>query len=259
MNKLLIIVSLLSIPVSAQQVPAPATQDLGARQLIQHTIQVLATSQEAAAYKDFQMTGMMTLEGSSESRGVAVFARGLHDLRFEFEQQDGTIHRSLTRGDGKNAVQGASGRTTKINRNARAGTEVPLLPLPGLLSDLLRTAGRIEEIGTEPVNGRPAHHLKIFPTIPPGIDSDGVLAAHSTIELFIDSQSFVVLRIAHIASDPTGRRSLARAVNFDDYRWINGVKVPFSLEETLEGQKTWSISIVALDFTRKFNDKDFEL
>src|SRR6185437_5886258 len=132
----------------------------------------------------------------------------------------------------------------------RAGTEVPLLLLPGTLSDMLASAGNVRDLGLVTVNGRAAHHLSIAPQFPPDLDPGGVLTARSTIDFFVDADNFLILKIAHTATDQTGRRSIDRSVTFSDFREAAGVTVPFSITETLGDQKTWSIAVTSIDLKK---------
>lgn len=234
-------------------------QDATARQVIQEAIQALAPSLDAMAFKSFALTGTMVSEGSTEPQLVKVLVRGIYDLRFEIAHQDGATQVAVTRIGGKGELRDVSGRVQKITRNARVGTEVPFLPLPRSLSDLLASAGAITDLGMDTVKGRAVHHVALSRQIPPAADPGGIITARSTIDLFIDAENFLVLQLAHTAADRTGRRSTARTVFFADYRVVKGAMVPFSISESLDGQKTWSITVNSIDFSHKFNDADFQL
>lgn len=244
------------------QIPSVTTtpkQDATARQVIQQAIQVLAPSPGAMAFKSFALTGTMLSEGSTESQAVKVLVRGVYDVRFEISHADGGSQVAVTHSGGKGVLRDASGRLEKITRNARAGTEVPFLPLPRLISDLLASAGAITDLGVDTVNGRAVHHVAMSRQFPPGADPGGIITAHSTIDLFIDAQSFLILQMAHVAADRTGRHSSARSVTFGHYRAVDGAMVPFSITESLGGQKTWSVTVSSIDFNCKCQDADFQL
>jgi hypothetical protein len=238
--------------------PTMNAQAPTARQLIEHAIQALAVSQDAMESKSFALTGNMLPEGSADSQAIRVLVRGLYDIRFEIAHQDGSTHLVVTRAGGTGALRDAAGRVTKITRNARAGTEVPFLPLPGMLADLLVSAGQVTDLGIDTVGDHPVHHLVISRRFPQGSDPDGTMTAHSTIDIFIDSENFLIVKLAHTAADLSGRRGIARSVTFADYRPVNGIMVPFLITESLDGQKTWSIAVSSIDFNRKCQDTDFQ-
>lgn len=246
-------------PASVAEANAPARQDATAVQILKQAIQAIAVSPDALAYRSFALTGSILPEGASSPEAITVLSRGLYDLRFAIAHSDGTAHVAVMRSDAKNGVRDEKGRVTKIVRNARTGTDVPLILLPGTLADLLAVAGTIRDLGMDTVNGRTVHHVAISRQFPSGLDPDGVMKARSTIEFFIDADNFLVLKIAHTATDQSGRRSIDRSVVFADFRSVGGVMVPFLITESLGGQKTWAVTAISLDFQRALQDTDFQL
>jgi len=238
--------------------PVINAQAATAQQLIERAIQTLAISPDAMKFKSFALTGNIVPQGTADSQAIRVLVRGLYDLRFEIAHQDGSTHLVVTRAGGKGALRDAAGRVTKITRNARAGTEVPFLPLPGMLAELLAYAGTITDLGIDTMGGRTVHHVVISRQFPQGSDPDGTMTARSTVDIFIDSENFLIVRLGHAAADLSGKRSIARTVTFADYRPVNGAMVPFLITESLDGQKTWSIAVSSIDFNRKCQDTDFQ-
>jgi len=239
--------------------PVTSGQDATGRQLIEHAVQALILSPDAIRFKSFELTGNMVSEGFADSQPIKVLVRGLYDIRFEIAHHDGSIHLAVTRAAGKGSLRGANGKVVSIARNARAGTEVPFLPLPGILADLLASAGQVTYLGFDTVGGRTVHHVAIARQFPKDIDPDGIMTAHSTIDIFIDPETFLIVKLAHTAADLSGKRSVARTVTFGDYRPVNGAMVPFSMTEILDGQKTWSVTVSSIDFNRECKDADFQL
>ncbi len=254
--------SVLSIAQTSSSVATAASavqQDATARQVLQQAVQAMAVSPDAVGYRNFSVTGTILLEGSTSSEPVKVLERGLYDVRFEITHQDGTSHVAVMRQDGNNGLRDEKGHIIKIDRNRRAGTEVPLLLLPGTLSDMLASAGSIRDLGMDTVNGRAAHHVSLAPQFPSDLDPDGLMTTRSTIDFFVDAENFLILKIAHTAADQTGRRSIERSVSFADFRAVAGVTVPFSITEALGDQKTWSITVTSIDLTKAMLDRDFQL
>lgn len=251
--------SFLAVAQTPQSANVPAQQDATAVQVLYQAIQAIAASPDAISYRSFALTGNILLQGSSSPEAITVLARGVYDLRFEIAHHDGTSHVAVMRQDGNNGLRDEKGHIAKVVRNRRAGTEVPLILLPGTLSDLLASAGNIRDLGMDTVNGRPVHHVALSRQFPPNLDPDGLMTARSTIDLFIDTQTFLVLKIAHTAADQSGRLSIERSVTFADFRAVAGGTVPFSITEALGDQKTWSIAATSIDFKKAMLDSDFRL
>jgi hypothetical protein len=236
---------------------APAHQDITGQQIVEQAIDALAVSPEARSFKSFALTGTMVTPDSPEGRTVKIVSKGQLDLRLEVAYGDGTSHVLITRSDGNKYLRDRNGRTGRGRRNARAGTEVPLLPLPALVSDLLSSAREHSYVGLDSVNGHPAYHITLSRQFPSGFDADDRMTKLSTIHLFVDTETHMLMKLTHAAADLSGRYSSSRTVMFDDYREVNGTKVPFSLVEIVDGQKTFTLTVESIDINPHLSEAEF--
>lgn len=86
------------------------------------------------------------------------------------------------------------------------------------------------------------------------------LSRLSTRDYFIDAASFQLLSTVDMVypqRDPASGHS--REIFFSDYRLVNGILVPFSISETVVGQRTWTIQVNQITFNSGLRDTDFEL
>jgi hypothetical protein len=256
MMKSWIIATLFCI-AGVAQTPSTSANPTG-RQLIEQAIAALATAPEAATGQEFSLKGDLKDEGSAISRPIKILGRGIHDLRVETTLADGSMHKIVKSQSKGGTIQRGNTTIGKIQSNARAGTDVPFLPLPGLLSQLLKSAESVADEGLDSVAGRPAHHVAITRRFPSGADPDGLLASRSRIDLYLDSANLHVIKMQHTAADATGRWSVARSVMLDDYREVNGVLAPFLIEEMVDGQKISTITVTAVDLKPRLQDSDFQ-
>lgn len=259
---LILVVSTLALGQSGSTSPANSVaspQSAAARQLIERAIQNLQVSPEGATFNSFALTGVLHPAGSTEIQPVRVLSRGTRELRLEITHQDGTIHLVVKRKNSGCALRDRTGKIMPIVRNARVGTEIPFLPLPNLLTQLLASDAVIQDLGTDSVGGRPVYHVAVSHQFPAIVDPDGLMTAHSKIDFFIDGTTLLILKLAHTAADVKGKMSLAREVTFDDYRAVGGVMVPFAMTETVDGQLNWSLSVSSIDFSHAFQGSDFQM
>src|SRR5207245_11512387 len=118
-----------------------------------------------------------------------------------------------------------------------------------LVSAVLNDAATtIQYVGTAFKNGRNAYQVRLVP-IPSDFEPSGVLRRLSTKDLFIDANNFRVLStVDMIHQDRDFYQEIPHEVVFSDYRAVNGVVVPFAVQETVAGQRTWSIQMDAVNF-----------
>lgn len=252
---------LLFCVASFGQNPRPSAasgQNLAARQWVENAIAALSVGPDAAHLRNFAFSGTIQRQGEAGTERISVRARGIYDLHIEIAEANGGTYSAIkARGKG-GVIQRTNARPTAVRKNDRAGTEVFFFPLPGLLSDVLASAGTIEDLGSDSVGGRAVQHVAVTRQFPVGADQDGVMAKHSKIDFFIDSQNFQILKIEHAAADVSGRWTSHRTVTFANYQPVNGVLIPFGLTEFLDGQQTRTITVNSIDVSPKLQDSDFQ-
>jgi hypothetical protein len=95
--------------------------------------------------------------------------------------------------------------------------------LDGPLVDYAGKGTRVEKSGIEQVAGKDAYKLKL--TL-----KDGQVRT-----LWIDAQTFLDVQIASSNPKPSGKGQMQVATLMSDYRAVNGVQVPFHLENHVGG------------------------
>lgn len=93
--------------------------------------------------------------------------------------------------------------------------------LDGPLIDYAAKGTKVEKAGIEAVNGRDAYKLKL------------TLKGGQMRDLWIDAQTFLDVQIA--SHHAKGRRQQTIATVMSDYRNVNGVQIPFKLENHVGG------------------------
>jgi hypothetical protein len=87
------------------------------------------------------------------------------------------------------------------------------------------------------------------------------LAARLTsAEFLVDPATYQVVSFTD-SIHPAGRlfRDVERTVTFTDYRAVNGVSIPFSVEERIDGQISWQIHLQSVEFGAQLDPHDLEL
>lgn len=96
-------------------------------------------------------------------------------------------------------------------------------PLDGPLIDYAAKGTKVEKLGLESVDGRPAYKLRL------------TLKDGQVRNLWIDAQTFLDAQIDSVRQ--RGKRQQRVATVMSDYRSVQGLQVPFHLENRVEGVK----------------------
>jgi hypothetical protein len=117
--------------------------------------------------------------------------------------------------------------------------------LDGPLMDYNAKGTKLELVGTQAVEGRPAYHLKL------------TLKSGQVQHVWVDAQTFLDVKV-----DGTPRRLDGKyhpvETYFRDYRQVNGLMVPYVLETAVEGAKrTERIRIESVVVNPNLEDSHF--
>jgi len=252
-------VSTVSAAQTSASLPSPV-QDISARSVLEQAGHALAPLPAGIKFRNYALTGTIQLEGTPGQHSVKILSRSDGDLRFEIEFSDGTTHSVVIRAGHSGRIKGESGREMRINNNALAGTEIAFLPTPAGLAELAADARAIDAGGAEIVAGRTVHRILLTRQYPKEKDPLGIRTERSKTELLVDTETFFILRVRHLAYGPdaNAHKNAVRELEFSDYREVSGCWVPFQMLETLDGQRTWTISVSSIELNPNLTDLDFK-
>ena len=137
---------------------------------------------------------------------------------------------------GKTAVQvydGVHGWKVRpfLNRNdvepftaAEAKSQAGKWDMDGPLLDYSAKGTKVEYEAVEPVDGHDAYRLKL------------TMKSGSVTHMWIDTQSFLDVKVEGVPRWMDGRMHTVW-VTQRDFRWVQGVKVPFALETSVDGYR----------------------
>jgi outer membrane lipoprotein-sorting protein len=111
----------------------------------------------------------------------------------------------------------------------------------GPLVDYKTRGYRLDFVGTETVNGRRAHHLRLTDR------------AKRVQHLYLDAETGLESKIIITTDNGSVEQELT------DYRDVEGVKVPFSIRTTANGVQQSVLTIEKVEFNVKIDDAIFKL
>ncbi len=217
-----------------------ANQDPGALELLHAYL----SAEGASQWQGVQATGSITYAGNEASpEGSAT----LTITRDGFTRLD--VTNSL--GNTSLRIRGASGAFQDVNgklhrlplRNARAG----LFVYPFLLSPPLSEQQQLSlSSGTSQLQGKTFDKLSFTRPVVGRQASSRARSESMTTDLYLFPDTHLLYKSVELteALDPSPERYI-RVVTYEDYREVEGVKLPFRYTETINGQRSWVLQLTA--------------
>jgi hypothetical protein len=205
---------------------------------------------------DFTAEGSLQMANAETAEHVLIKTRGLESFRMERGESGQPEVSIISRGRG--ARHGAAPKTA-MSRQDTAYFKADHLPALMCAISPVKDGMQLSYVGEDIVGGRPTFHLKLN-AIPKrrNAHADLIESLISEFHLFIDQQSFVVLKSAKYVFSPTAieNRSWWETL-YSDYRPVNGVQMPFRLEILVAGQP-FSTTTFSTITSVTLLDQDFE-
>jgi hypothetical protein len=205
---------------------------------------------------DFIAEGSLQMANAETAQHVLIKTRGLESFRMERGESGQAEVSIISRGRG--ARHGAAPKTA-MSRQDTAYFKADHLPAFMCAISPVKDGMQLSYVGEDIVGGRPTFHLKLN-AIPKGRNAhaDLIESLISEFHLFIDQQSFVVLKSAKYVFSPTAieNRSWWETL-YSDYRPVNGIQMPFRLETLVAGQP-FSTTTFSTITNVTLSNQDFE-
>jgi len=134
-------------------------------------------------------------------------------------------------------------------------------PVGHVEAALADSATKISFVGIEKREGRSVYRLQVAGRL--GLMGDGIPGSVAK-DLIVDVLTFEILSVEdhpYRTYKAGGRFSdtAPREIEFGDFRVVNGVRVPFSISTTLQGQRTLSIRVGAVTFNDHVSEEEFQI
>lgn len=244
----------------AQQTTTSTVQrDPQAIVLLQQSLNAAGGASAIAAIRDYAGSGTITyFWAGKEVRGeVQVYSKGIAQFRLDATLPDGV--RSWAISNQAGSVRETTGYTHEIpfhNAIDFGGLTLPYSLMSAALNDPSST---IQYVGPAVKNGRNAYQVRVQ-SIPIDFEPSGLLRHLSTKDIFIDTNTFQVLStLDMVHPDQDFYQEIPHEIAFSDYRAVNGVLLPFTFQETVASQHTWTIFLNSINVNSGLSDAKFQL
>jgi hypothetical protein len=187
---------------------------------------------------------------------VRVKTRGLEDFRAERGAAGETETSIISRGRGWHRGQA---KNLTVPRHTTAYFKPDHLPALVCSADHASQGMRVIYAGEDTVGDRPVFHIKLD-ALPRGknTQADLVESLISEYHIFIDQQSFTVLKTSKFifSPDTIDNHSLWETL-YSDYRRVNGVLMPFRIENLVSGRKFGTTVFTKITTDVALSDQEF--
>lgn len=228
-------------------VPAVAQEnELTVDQIVEKHTQALGGADKLKAIQTVTMTGKAILMGGQLEAPVVMKVKRPTSMRLEMTMQgkslvqafDGTTAWMINPLMGSNDPQKSNDEDTKMAKDDADFID-------GSLVDYKSKGNAVELMGKEDVEGSPAYKLK-------------VTKKSGTVEYeYLDAQTFLPIK-------STGKRKqMGQEFDFEstpgNYKAVNGVMMPFSLAQKMNGRAMMELSIDKVDVNTAMDDSLFQM
>jgi outer membrane lipoprotein-sorting protein len=235
-------------------------RDSSALSFLSQALGVSGGSAAIAGIADFTASGSITYSWGSESvQGSATIkGRGAEQFRIDSQVPDGTSSMIVSNGAGVLNLPDGTGNAIGYQNALNVGNLT--LPIIAIYTATVDTSVSTIDDGVVPLGSGQAHQITIQQNLPSTIDPTGQLSTNTKRDYFFDPSSLQLLQVHDtVASNNAAvNNGLQHIIGFSNYQMSNGILVPLSVSESVNGQTTWSVALTSVTFNTGLADSDFQ-
>jgi hypothetical protein len=243
---------------SQQQAKKTPERDRQSINILMRAVLASGGPQAVAAVRDITQTGEITFHWTKDVKGpITIRSLGSNHFRMEADLPQNKRSWVIRNGTGFR-IEGE--RHVPMTDGGAVNLENLTYPIAHVAAALGESAIDISFEGIEKRNGRSIYRLRVKGQL--GLASDSSSDAKPIVkDLLIDALTFDIMSVEDRPSATKADRSHdtpSRAIEYGDFRLVNGVRIPFSISTRLMGQKTLSIALTEVTFNSNLSDEDFK-
>jgi hypothetical protein len=263
---------LVSVAVWAQQpgtsqqgtTPTPAPQDPEAVSVLTQALALAGGTAAIEAIADYTATGNITCDANPAAQGsVTVLALGVEQVRLDANLPRGV--RSFSISAGQTTTKTEDGRLNRYPPpyalpSSEAQTYQPpmfpggfVLPYAQLAIVLGHPRFNIAYKGVVQLDGKSVYDIQALRVMPGQTRPDSMTEYH-VMDVFVD-----VATLQLVMSQDNVPNHIVHQIRYSDYRPVNGVLVPYSIDEQLGGQRTRDIQLIQVSLNTGLQNSAFAI
>jgi hypothetical protein len=246
----------LLVFVSAAVAQDPPRRDPQALVVLQHAAASMGVAR-LASVQDSVVEATASLPGRQPEGTITIKTKGNDRMRWDGTKGGETNSEVVSRGRPSRSTREGWRSGPSANSQHRRPDHLPALLLT---HELPRAEVSLTYVGLEEVEGRQTYHVRVARVSNLGNPVDEQITKNSELDLFIDAQTFLVLKVYYIhLSETDWRRGVPMEIYYGDYRNVDGVLVPFHQRKVFNGTTISEIRITSVRFNVGLADTDFEV
>lgn len=265
---LTVVASCLSL--FGQEQPKPPQRDPVLLDVLTRVVNAAGGAQALAAVHGLTESGEITFHWGEGVKGrVKIQTLGGNHFRMEADLPKGK--RTWLVNDGNGTRKEADQKPLPISSENAVNLGNLTFPIALVVTALGDAKTDVSLVGVETRNGRSIYRLRVKGQL--GLSGNSIPSMPVVKDLLIDALNFSILSVEdrpfrtyqskRLFDKPSeaGKKlsdKPSRAIEFGDFRTVNGVLVPFSISTKLLGQPTLSIHLTSVAFNSNLNPEDFE-
>jgi hypothetical protein len=241
---------------STQPAPLPAFKDPQAVSIVNQALAGVGGLSAILAITDYTASGTIIYHQDQDVQGsIKVSGLGLTEFREDATLPTGVRSFSIN-SNGAVLSKNENGSIRNLNYRYQAplmksSLIIPCWQLAAALNDPLIA---VSYKGTTQIDGFAVYDIRIQVSPPGPPDPNGVIAEYFGADFFIDPTTFEVRMTQDVVI-----RHLNRKVRYSSYKPVNGVLVPLSIDEEIDGQRIRTIQLSQIALNTGLQDSDFDL
>lgn len=198
--------------------------------------------------------GTITSQASNTPAAITFELKGRDRVRVDHSVDGHTTFTSIVKG--RHGSTRRNGITTPSPLHSTEYARPEQVPSAVCAIERDRVGTPITYVGLEILNGRSVHHIQIGGA---GLSDDKVEGLLSEYHLYVDAETFLVLKVRTYAFSPDTYDNRSDWVTtYSDYRKIGELDIPFHIEHSLAGTTIDVIQLTTVRTGDAISDSDFE-
>jgi hypothetical protein len=245
---------------SATQTGTTPERDPQAIAILNQCLGAVGGASATASIQDFTGSGSITYfwAGQQVSGPATVKGRGTGEFRLDATLSAGTRSWAVSPMDG--SIKDTDGTVTPIPAIQSRNLGALSLPQLKVAMALNNSAFSIRYGGLTDVDGHKVYLVQLQQVFSTAYDPNGFLGHLTAMDVLLDATSYQIVLIRDIVNPPNHpTEDVVHEIEFSDYRLTAGFFAPFSITESVNGQRTWALQITAISLNTGLTDADFKL
>jgi len=241
-----------------QQKQAPPKQDPQAVSVLHRSLAAMGAQVSSQAL-DTLVQATITSPNAPDAPGVPTTIETLGPDRFRIDSQTSKGTVSVVHDRGRYMRSSAAG--WKQGPSANSMFKRPEhLPAVLLVYELDQKNLEMTYVGLETLGTASVHHIRLRRISALGNELDDQMTKNSQIDLFIDAQSFLLLKVSYpYFSKIDWRISKPMEIYYENYQNQSGIMVPFHQRAVFGGNPLYVLDVNSVAFNHGNAAADFEV